>query len=111
MIEATCLFCKLQLIDIGATSSYNNNEYKTISHTRRCNRCMVTQSFTPEGRPTCYSFEVLPYILMFDLIDNKFTIRERSNMANIILKCDAIPHHLTPKNTTLDKVKTLILFS
>lgn len=111
MIETTCRFCKLKLIDISGVSSYDSAGFKTISHTRRCNRCMVTQSFTPEGKPTCYSFEVSPYILMFDLEDNKFSIRERANMANILMKCDFIPYYLTPKNTSLEKIKTLILFS
>ena len=111
MIETTCFFCKLKLIDISGVSSYDSSGYKTISHTRRCNRCMVTQSFTPEGRPICYSFEVLPYILMFDFNDNQFTIRERANMANILMKCNYVPTDLTPKTTTLEKIKTLILFS
>ncbi len=48
---------------------------------------------------------------MFDLSDNQFTIRERANMANILMKCDFVPYYLTPKTTTLEKIKTLILFS
>lgn len=111
MIETTCRFCMLKLIDISGVSSYDSSGFKTVSHTRRCNRCMVTQSFNPDGKPTHYSFEVSPYILMFDLSDNQFSIREQTNISNILMKCNFIPYYLTPKTTTLEKIKTLILFS
>lgn len=106
-----CRFCQCHLIEIGATSIYNSGGYKTISHTRRCNDCQATQSFDPDGNLICYSFEVKPYILMFDLKENLFTISERSNMAEKIVASKCIPNHLTPQNTTLEKIKTYILFS
>lgn len=110
-VTVTCRFCKGYLIEIGTATEYNSKDFKTISHTRRCNRCQVTQSFKPNGEATSYSFEVLPYILLFDLKENTFTIRERSDFSKIILQVNHIPHNMTPQNITLEKVKTLILFS
>lgn len=111
MIETTCRFCMHKLIDIGDKGTHDWQGYTTVSHTRRCNRCMVTQTFNPDGKPTCFSFEVYPYVLVFDLEANQFSIRKRADFSKLLMKSNYVPTNMTPKNTTLERVKLLILFS
>lgn len=107
--EPTCLFCKMRL-GLGQPM-YDTKDWKTVSQTASCRKCMVTQTFTPAGKPMSYSFQVDIYTLDFDLEHNKFTIREKNNYSNILASCDYIPINMTPSNTTKEKIQTLILFS
>ena len=110
MIEPTCILCKNKLVGLSQPM-YDTKSYKTVSLTNRCPRCQVNQTFTPEGKLISYSFEVLPYLLCFEMEKNQFIVRERSNFQNILLTCNYIPINMTPQNTTAEKVKLLILFS
>jgi len=90
---------------------FDKTTFEMVSISKLCRRCHVNQTFSPEGKPLRYSFEILPYLLCFDLEHNQFTIRERAEYDNILLSCNYIPKKLTPFNTTAEKIKTLILFS
>lgn len=108
-VEPTCLFCKIRL-GLGQPM-YDKQDWKVVSHTARCHRCKINQTFDPNGKPLSYCFEVLPYILVFSLEENTLTIRERANYSNVLMTCNYIPRDMTPENTTVEQIKTLILFS
>ena len=110
-VEPTCIICKNKMTDILGQPMYDKQSFKTVSLTKRCPRCSVSQTFTPEGKLLRYSFYVNPYLLVFDMTNGQFTVREQAVYSNILLTCNYIPINMTPKNTTAEKVKLLILFS
>ena len=109
MIEPTCVFCQRKLAD--GQPCYDTKDYRTVSTTTRCHKCNVNQTFDNSGKPTNYTFEVEPYILVFNLRDNQFTIRLRTDYSNPVVTMNYIPKNLTPQSTTLERIKLLITFS
>ena len=109
MIEPTCILCKGKL-GFGQPM-YDKVDFSIISETYVCRKCNVNQVFATSGQPLKYSFQVKPYTLVFDLQNNEFTIRDNLDYNKPLMKLDYVPYHLTPSNVTLDKIKTLILFS
>ncbi len=109
MIEPTCIFCQGKL-GLGQPM-FDTTSFKTISQTARCHKCNITQTFSTEGKPLQYTFIVKPYVLVFDLQANQFSIREQSNYSHPLMTCNYIPKSLSPKTVSLERIKTLILFS
>lgn len=109
MIEPTCILCKGKL-GFGQPM-YDKVDFSIVSETYVCRKCDVNQIFATNGQPLQYSFQVKPYTLVFDLKNNEFTIRDNLNYNKPLMKLNHIPHNLTPSTVTLEKIKTLILFS
>lgn len=110
MIESTCIFCKHRIIEMGSPL-FDKVTFETVSVSKLCRKCHVNQTFSTDGKVLRYSFTVDNYLLAFDLEYNQFRIREKAEYNNILLSCNYVPRDLTPFNVTVEKIKTLILFS
>lgn len=111
MVEPTCYFCQNKLTHIAGSSLFSKTDFQLVSTTTNCPRCHANQTYDPNGKPLRFTFVVSPYVMVFDMEHNNFTIREESKYDNILMTCNYIPKNMTPQNTTLEKIKTLILFS
>jgi hypothetical protein len=108
-VEVTCRYChrplKNQRLVTGEVWVFE------------CIPCQSQQAFLSNGQCTYWLFRVGYYSLNFDPFTQKFKIirlpslKDPGLLAQTILQLDYLPHNLTPKTCTEERIKTLILFS
>ncbi len=117
-VEPTCRFCHQRLVwafthipTIISTGPYAKDTVETF----KCARCNSEQDFTEEGQPLSYYFYVGTYKLCFYSHNQTFQIKHypqgRMGASSVVLELNHWPHNLTPKTVTVERIKTLILFS
>ena len=102
-VEPTCRYCQRRLGD--CKSAYLYYEFE-------CKPCRSTQYFESSGKSRHYLFRIGPYKLYF--MPDTYSIPKfqlcNGNLGPIV-ELDYLPHNLTPQTTTIERIKTLILFS
>ncbi len=112
-VEPTCRFCNRKMNSLTSFQSRGRTIYSLY-----CVPCRSEQLFEEDGKTLEYSFRVGDYLCQFNLPYGPVfrIVKQGMEMADlsphkVVLKLDFIPENLTPQNTTIDKIKTMILFS
>jgi len=113
-VEPACRFCQGNMLCTGGVIHANNTE----SYSYECKRCHSEQDFESTGRPLDYKFVIGRYHLLFKPRNKTFQIIVYpidevwlQKASQCLLNVNFCPTHLTPQNTTEERIKTLILFS
>lgn len=103
-VEPTCRFCGRKLLFQEVKwPNFHQPEYKF-----RCLLCYSTQFYTEFGKALTYWFDVGKYRLYFYPHVQKCDIFASELHVTTL---NFLPHNLTPKNTTEEKIQLLITFS
>lgn len=112
-VEPTCRFCSRKMTSLTSFQSRGRTVYSLY-----CMFCRSEQLFEEGGKPLEYSFRVENYLCQFNMPNGPVfrIVKQGMEMAGlapqkVVLKLNFIPENLTPQNTTIDKIKTMILFS
>lgn len=116
-VSPTCRFCQRP---IPILVPFNRPTIGTV-YSCYCNHCKSEQLYTNDARPLEYSFDVnAEYRIYFPNGPDKgkpyptcqILALELGKPKAVVLEFfDFIPRNLRPDNTTLERIKTLILFS
>ena len=115
-VEPTCYFCQGKMIRSGTREIYrgNSRNREIIGYLYLCKSCHSEQCFATNGELMEYEFMIDIYRLIFRPKEHRFKIMKypggRLRDGKTILDVQTCPH-LTPQNTTLEKIKLLVLFS
>jgi len=109
-IDPTCRFC-FRRLTLTRKLSYDICEEFLCW----CSACKSKQVFDANAKPLYWSFEVggtyRVYFWPDDPLFNIFLIDGSSIEGQCVLRMTTIPPNITPQNTTVERIKTWILFS
>ena len=95
-------------------ADYGTSNQRVIAQMFLCKRCHSEQIFNLSGKLLHWDFRIGAYELDFSHISGLFKIKHyppgEMFKGTIVLELDFLPY-LTPQNTTVERIKTLILFS
>lgn len=106
-VEPTCRFCKQRMAPL---TPFQLGGVGTV-YSFLCQRCNSEQLFDTNARLLESNFKVGEYTLDFHHYGDRTHKFQVSKDAKIVFQLEFIPHNITPKNTTEDRIKILILFS
>lgn len=115
-VRPTCRFCQRELVYLTA---FRNPKNESL-YSYQCVRCNSEQLYTKDGAPATYNFKIAGTFELRFLPgeDKPFKVYALSHVhldgtpftGKPVLELDFMPQ-LTPQNCSLERIKTLILFS
>lgn len=116
-VDPACRYCHRKMAN--PTNLTYDLPYMEPEYLYECKYCKSRQCFRSNGQVTHYQFTIDKYSLCFDTIKNNFKIielpKEPVSLENMnrppLVRLDWLPNNLTPFNTSVKKIETLILFS